>query len=159
MLRIRADRLLNRLAEMAAIGATAEGGVTRLALTDADRQARRLFETWLGGIGLAPRVDRVGNILAIRPGREDLPPVLMGSHLDSVIDGGRLDGPYGVLAALEALETLMGDGVTTLRPVGVVAFTNEEGVRYAPGMLGSHVACGAISVDEARALRGVDGTT
>jgi len=119
-LHIDRRRLLDRLSELGAIGATQDGGVSRLALTDEDREGRRIFETWLQRLGLTARVDRVGNIVAVRPGRAELPPILLGSHLDSVRNGGRLDGPYGVLSALEVLETLHDSGISTLRPIGVI---------------------------------------
>ncbi|MFZ5821208.1 MAG: Zn-dependent hydrolase [Chloroflexota bacterium] len=157
-LRINASRLLQRLDELAQKGAQASGGVSRLALSDADKEGRDLFATWLHELGLAVQVDRVGNILGLRPGQEDLPPVLFGSHLDTVRDGGRYDGAYGVLSALEVLSTLHDHGIQTRRPLGVIAFTNEEGARYVPDMLGSQAYVGDLSVQEAWAATGFDGS-
>lgn len=159
MIRINLQRLLRRLSDLGQIGTTGDGGVTRLALTPADGQARDQLKTWIGHVGLTTRIDRIGNLLAVRPGLEDLPLVLMGSHLDTVHNGGRLDGSYGVLAALEVLETLRDHGVQTRRPLGVVAFTNEEGVRFAPGMLGSQIVCGGMALPDALALKDAEGRT
>lgn len=157
-LRIDASRLLKRLDQLAQKGAQENGGVSRLALSDAEKEARGLFIGWLNELGLNVHVDRVGNILGLRPGREDLPPVMFGSHLDSVRNGGRYDGAYGVLAALEALHSLHDRQIQTRRPLAVVAFTNEEGARYVPDMLGSLAYVGDLSVEEAWAARGFDGS-
>jgi len=157
-LRINPSRLLQRLDELAQKGAQASGGVSRLALSEADKEGRDLFVTWLHEPGLTVQVDRVGNILGLRPGLEDLPPVLFGSHLDSVRDGGRYDGAYGVLSALEVLYTLHDHGIQTRRPLGVIAFTNEEGARFVPDMLGSQAYVGDLSVQETWAATGFDGS-
>lgn len=157
-LRILPTRLLQRLEEMAQTGAQENGGITRLALSDADKVGRDLFVDWLTELGLEVQVDKVGNILGICPGQEDLPPVLFGSHLDTVRNGGRYDGAYGVLAALEVIHTLKDHGILTRRPLGVIAFTNEEGARYVPDMLGSMAYTGYLSVEDAWAARGFDGS-
>jgi N-carbamoyl-L-amino-acid hydrolase len=157
-LRIDASRLLKRLDQLAQKGAQENGGVSRLALSDADKEARDLFIEWLNELGLDVYVDRVGNIIGLRPGREDLPPVMFGSHLDSVRNGGRYDGAYGVLAALEVLHSLHDRKIQTRHPLAVVAFTNEEGARYVPDMLGSLAYVGDLSVDEAWAAKGFDGS-
>ncbi len=157
-LRIDMSRLIRRLEELARMGGQENGGVSRLALSDADKQGRDLFVSWLKELGLSVHVDQVGNVLGLRPGREDLPPLMMGSHLDSVRDGGRYDGAYGVLAALEVLATLHDHRVGTRRSLAVIAFTNEEGARYAPDMLGSLAFVGDLPVQEAWAATGFDGS-
>ncbi|MEZ4496581.1 MAG: hydantoinase/carbamoylase family amidase [Thermomicrobiales bacterium] len=141
-------RLLGRLATMAAIGATDGGGVTRLALSDEDKQARDLLATWMSEAGLEVRIDDVGNMTGHRPGRRDLPPVLIGSHLDTIVKGGRFDGVLGVLAALEVVETLNDHQVTTELPIAIVNWTNEEGVRFEPAMTCAGVAAGRFTVEE-----------
>lgn len=158
LLQINPSRLLQRLEQLAQKGAQENGGVSRLALSDADKEGRDLFVAWLHELGLTVHVDRVGNILGLRPGQEDLPPVLLGSHLDSVRNGGHYDGAYGVLSALEVLNTLQDYSVQTRRPVGTIAFTNEEGARYVPDMLGSLAFVGDLSVEEAWAAKGFDGS-
>jgi N-carbamoyl-L-amino-acid hydrolase len=144
-LSINADRLHASLAELAQIGATTAAGVTRLALSDEDRQARDLLSAWLRDAGLDPNVDDVGNISAIRPGRDAGPPVLLGSHLDTVVRGGRFDGALGVMAALEVIRTLNDHGIETRLPVGLVNWTNEEGVRFEPAMTCSGVVTGRFT--------------
>ncbi len=137
-LRIDGDRLWESLMELARIGATEKGGVCRLALTDLDKEGRDLFIRWCEEAGCTVSVDRVGNIFARRPGLdENLPPVMTGSHLDSQPTGGKFDGAYGVLAGLEVLRALNDAGLETDAPVEVVAWTNEEGSRFSPPMMGS----------------------
>jgi len=154
-----AERLRRRLDAMARIGASAGGGVTRLALTEEDGRARDLLARWLHEIGLEVRMDAVGNLFGIRAGREDAPAVLVGSHLDTVVDGGRLDGSLGVLAALEAAQTLEERGIATRRPLAIVSFTNEEGVRFQPDMMGSLAFAGHLSVEQMRGAAADDGAT
>ncbi len=152
-LRVDGRRLWRRLMEMAEIGATPAGGCNRQALTDEDRAGRDLFTRWCEALGCRVRVDAVGNLFARRVGAVDrLPPVLMGSHLDTQPTGGRFDGVYGVLAGLEVLETLGERGVTTRAPLELVVWTNEEGARFAPAMLGSGVWAGVFPLDEACAV-------
>lgn len=157
-LTIDADRLLTRLDELARIGAI-EGtkGCARLALTDEDKAGRDLVVLWMRDQGLEVTVDHVGNVVATRAGREDLAPVMIGSHIDTVRTGGRYDGNLGVLAGLELVETLAGAGVTTRRPISVAFFTDEEGARFAPDMLGSLVYAGGMAVEEALDVVGIDG--
>ncbi|HUZ01386.1 MAG TPA: Zn-dependent hydrolase [Thermomicrobiaceae bacterium] len=161
-LRINADRLHARLEAMARVGATPAGGVGRTTLSDEDRAGRDLLRSWLEAAGLAVRVDDFGNMTARRPGREDGPPVQLGSHLDSVPRGGRFDGALGVLAALEVVETLNDTNVTTRLPLEVINFTDEEGARFEPAMLGSGAAIGHFPKDyvyartDARGLRFAD---
>ena len=151
-LRIDSERLHRRIAELAAIGAIDGGGCCRLALTDADRDGRDLAVRWMREAGLEVVVDRIGNIVAQRPGRSDGPPVMTGSHLDTVATGGRFDGPLGVLAGLEVIETLNDAGVDTTHPLAVAVFTNEEGVRFAPDMMGSLGFAGLMDAEEILAV-------
>jgi N-carbamoyl-L-amino-acid hydrolase len=156
-LRINGERLLRRVRELAAIGATAEGGCTRLALTDADRDGRDLVVAWMRDLGLAVEIDHVGNVVATLAGRTAAAPVLCGSHIDTVSAAGVYDGNYGVLAGLEVVETLLEAGARTARPVAVAFFTNEEGVRFPPDMIGSLVYAGGMTAEEAQDIIGTDG--
>ncbi len=158
-LRIDPDRLWARLMEMAKLGATERGGVRRLALSDEDGEARGLFRRWCDELGLDVSVDAMGNMFARRAGRRDLPPVLIGSHLDSQPSGGRFDGALGVLAALAVVETLNDHAVETEAPIAVVAWTNEEGARFAPAMLGSGVFASVFSLDYGLTRADRDGVT
>jgi N-carbamoyl-L-amino-acid hydrolase len=146
-LKINGARLMDRLMAMAKIGETPKGGVCRVALTDEDKAGRDLFVKWCQEAGCAITIDKVGNIFAHRSGKDNkLSPVLAGSHLDSQPTGGKFDGVYGVLAALEAIETLNDGQITTLRPVEVVSWTNEEGARFAPGLTGSGTYAGIFDL-------------
>jgi N-carbamoyl-L-amino-acid hydrolase len=147
-LRINGARLRSTLEEMAKIGATPGGGVQRLTLTDEDKQARDLFVTWLKALDLKITIDEMGNIFGKWPGKNnDLPPVMSGSHIDSQPKGGRFDGILGVMGALEVLRTLKESSLETERPIVVVNWTNEEGSRLAPAMVGSGVWVGALDRD------------
>ncbi|MEE9586586.1 MAG: hydantoinase/carbamoylase family amidase, partial [Hyphomicrobiaceae bacterium] len=153
------DRLWASLMEMGRIGATAGGGVGRIALTDLDRQARDLFVHWCEEAGCTVRIDRMGNIFARRPGSDaTLAPVMTGSHLDTQPLGGKFDGIYGVLAGLEAVRAMNDAGVTTRAPIDVVVWTDEEGVRFS-GMLASGVFSGVYTLEEALARTDPDGVT
>jgi len=146
-LRIDGRRLRRSLEEMAAIGATLGGGVERLALSDEDRRARDLLVRWLEELELEVTVDAMGNIFGRRPGRnDDLAAVMSGSHLDSQPRGGRFDGPLGVMGMLEVMRTLRDHEVETDRPLVLVDWTNEEGSRFAPAMVGSGVWAGALDL-------------
>src|SRR5688572_23141503 len=123
--RIDLGRLLVRLDEFNRIGALAGGGNCRLALSDEDRAGRDLLVQWMRELGLAVTIDAMGNIVGLRAGRENVAPVMFGSHVDTVATGGRYDGLYGVLAGLEACEALDDIGIVTRRPLALVAFTNE----------------------------------
>jgi N-carbamoyl-L-amino-acid hydrolase len=158
-LRIDRDRLMARIFELGKIGALDGGGVCRLALSDEDRQARDLVISWMRALDLDISTDSIGNILAVRPGTGDGLPVTMGSHIDSVATGGLYDGVLGVLAGLEIIETLNKAEVSLASPVAVAAFTNEEGARFAPDMMGSGVHQGALDLEEMLAVRGIDGIT
>ena len=143
---INGQRLWQRLMDMAAIGATAKGGCNRQALTDLDRQGRELFIGWCKDAGCSIRVDRMGNIFARRAGLQDhLPAVITGSHLDTQPTGGKFDGVYGVLAGLEVIECLNDHQISTQHPIELVVWTNEEGARFSPAMIGSGVWCGEFS--------------
>ena len=151
-LRVDGARLWDALMELAQIGATAKGGVCRLALTDLDRQGRDLVTGWARKEGMTVTVDQIGNIFMRRPGRDSsLAPVVTGSHIDTQPTGGKVDGNYGVLAGLEVIRTLNQHGITTDAPLEVVIWTNEEGSRFVPVMMGSGVFCGAFSLAHAYA--------
>ena len=157
-LRINGTRLWNSLMELARIGATDKGGVKRLALTDLDRQGRDLVVQWAKAEGLAVTVDAIGNVFMRREGANpNLPPVVTGSHIDTQPTGGKFDGNYGVLAGLEVVRTLNEQGVRTEAPIEVAFWTNEEGSRFVPVMMGSGVFCGAFTLETAYAARDVDG--
>src|SRR5438874_8058572 len=148
-LTINGERLWASLMELARIGATAKGGVCRLAASDLDGEARRLFIRWCEEAGCTVTVDKIGNIFARRPGRNpDLPPVVAGSHLDTQPTGGKFDGAYGVLAGLEVVRTLNDLAYETEAPVEVVVWTNEEGSRFSPAMVASGVYAGVFSLEE-----------
>src|SRR5882762_11219440 len=149
-LQVNGERLWASLMELAQIGATPKGGVCRLAASDLDGQARRLFIGWCEAAGCKVRVDRIGNIFARRPGRDaSLPPVMTGSHLDTQPTGGKFDGAYGVMAGLEVLRVLHDSGYVTEAPIEVAVWTNEEGCRFAPAMTASGVFGGAFELDHA----------
>ena len=150
-------RLLDRIQTLGQVGALEGGGVCRLALTDQDREGRDLVHGWMRELGLATRVDQIGNVVGIRQGAEDSAPVMIGSHIDSVATGGLYDGTLGVLAGLEAVHTLNDAGITTRHPVAVGFFTNEEGARFAPDMMGSAVHQGSLPLVDALETVGTDG--
>ncbi len=159
-LAINIDRLEQRLADLAAIGAI-EGteGCARLALTDEDKDGRDLVITQMRDLGLAVTIDGIGNVIATMPGQIDGPPVMTGSHIDTVRTGGRYDGNLGVLAGLEVIEVLKSAGMVPKRPIAVGFFTDEEGARFAPDMLGSLVYVGGMPLEEALEIRAIDGAT
>ena len=157
--RIDLERLLGRLQQLGAVGALPGGGVCRLALTDDDRRGRDLVVGWMRELGLEVTVDGIGNVVATRPGSEALPAVMTGSHIDTVRTGGLYDGNLGVLAGLEVVAALNEAGVTTRRPLQVAFFTNEEGARFAPDMMGSLVYQGDLDLEVALATVGIDGET
>ncbi len=161
-LRIDVDRLWTRLHELGEVGRIdgpdGEWGNARLALTDDDRAGRDLVVGWMRDLGLTVTIDAIGNVVATRPGRDpSLAPVMSGSHIDTVATGGRFDGNLGVLAALEVAETLEQHGIVTERGFQVAFFTDEEGARFPPDMLGSLVYVGGLAVEEALDIVGVDG--
>src|SRR3981189_2778213 len=153
-LTVNGDRLWASLMELARIGATAKGGVCRLAASDLDGEARRLFIRWCEEAGCTVAVDKIGNIFARRPGRDPaLPPVMTGSHLDTQPTGGRFDGAYGVMAGLELVRTLNDLGCEAEAPIEIVAWTNEEGSRFSPAMVGSGAFTGVFELEAALATR------
>jgi len=159
-IRINGDRLWESLMELAKIGATEKGGVCRLALTDLDREARDLFVKWCKDAGCSVKVDKMGNIFARRPGRDDsLPPIMTGSHIDTQPTGGKFDGCYGVMAGLEVIRTLNDYNYETSAPVEVVVWTNEEGSRFAPAMVASGVFGGVFDLDYGLSRADVNGKT
>lgn len=157
-LQIDSARLWQSLMEMAKIGATKKGGVCRLALTDLDKQGRDLFVQWCKEAGLMIAVDPIGNIFARREGLDNaLPAVGTGSHLDTQPTGGKFDGIFGVLAGLEVVRTLNDSGYKTKAPIELVVWTNEEGTRFAPSMMGSGVYAGVFDLEETLARTDRDG--
>jgi N-carbamoyl-L-amino-acid hydrolase len=155
---VKRDRLWSRLTALARHGAFGETGVNRQALSREDIEARAELIAWAQAIGLEVAVDPIANLFLRLPGREPgLAPVLIGSHLDSQPTGGRFDGAFGVLAGLEAAEALVDAGIRPQRSVDVVAWTNEEGSRFAPGMMGSAAFAGERRLPDLLALRDADG--
>ncbi|MBT3352801.1 MAG: Zn-dependent hydrolase [Nitrospinaceae bacterium] len=158
MLKINGKRLQRSMEEMAKIGATPGGGVNRLTLSDEDREARDLFSRWAREADLSINIDEMGNMFARREGEDkDAPPLMAGSHLDSVPNGGRFDGSLGVLAALEIIRSMNEQDLATRRPIEIVNWTNEEGPRFPPSMLGSGVFAGAFKRDFAYEVRDSNG--
>jgi N-carbamoyl-L-amino-acid hydrolase len=149
--------LLGNIEALARVGAIEGGGCARLALTDEDKAGRDLVVGWMKALGLDVRIDAIGNVIGLRAGRENLPPVMTGSHIDTVRTGGRYDGNYGVLAGLEIVRALNEAGIATRRPIAVAFFTNEEGARFQPDMLGSLVYAGGLGLNEAYAAADKDG--
>ncbi len=146
---VNGPRLMQSIADLGRMGALPGGGVKRLALTPEDQAARDLIVARMAELGLTVRIDRIGNLIGLRPGLESGPPVMMGSHIDTVATGGLYDGNYGVLSGLEVVAALNDRGRTTRRPLAVAVFTNEEGVRFHPDMLGSLVFAGGLPLAEA----------
>jgi beta-ureidopropionase / N-carbamoyl-L-amino-acid hydrolase len=160
MLQINPDRLWRSLMDLAQIGATEKGGVRRLTLTDTDRRGRDQFVAWCKEAGMSVAVDGIGNIFGRRPGAEPgALPVAIGSHLDSQPSGGKFDGAYGVMAGLEIVRTLNDAGVRTRAPIEVAAWTNEEGSRFVPTLMGSGVYAGVFQLEEILSHKDIDGTS
>ncbi|MBX4924843.1 Zn-dependent hydrolase [Rhizobium binae] len=157
---INSERLLGRILELGDIGRDDDGRLIRLAASDTEKLGRDKFVSLIEQAGLEVAVDRIGNIFGIwKPAAvSNLAPLMLGSHIDTVINAGIYDGCYGVLSGLEVIETLVATGFQPSRPIVVAAFTNEEGVRYAPDMMGSLVYAGGLDVDNALATVGTDGT-
>ncbi|MGH8766403.1 MAG: Zn-dependent hydrolase [Burkholderiales bacterium] len=160
MLQINPQRLWQSLMDLARIGATDKGGVRRLTLTDVDRRGRDQFVQWSREAGLDIQIDGIGNIFARRAGTEAaLPPVALGSHLDSQPSGGKFDGAYGVMAGLEVVRTLNDAGIRTRSPVEIAAWTNEEGSRFVPTLMGSGVFSGVFSLESIFENKDADGVS
>ncbi len=159
-LRINGQRLWDSLMELAQIGATAKGGVCRLALSDLDKQGRDLVSRWAKEAGMTITIDKIGNGFLRRPGRNNsLPPVMTGSHIDTQPTGGKFDGNYGVLAGIEVVRTLNDAGIATEAPIEVAWWTNEEGSRFVPVMMGSGVFAKAFTLEHAYAATDTEGKT
>lgn len=157
-LQINGPRLLAQLQTLADIGRTETNACCRLALTDEDKAGRDLVVDWMKALGMSVCVDPIGNVFGVRAGtRPDLAPIMTGSHTDTVRTGGAYDGNYGVLAGLEVVATLNDAKLNTERSIVVGIFTNEEGARFAPDMLGSLVYVGGMPLDEALAIKAIDG--
>ena len=157
-LAINGPRLMDQLKQLAEIGLTETKACCRLALTDDDKRGRDLVVHWMTELGMTVTVDPVGNIFGVRAGsRPDLAPVMTGSHIDTVRTGGAYDGNYGVLAGLEVVATLNEAKQVTERSIIVGVFTNEEGARFAPDMLGSLVYVGGMPLEEALDIKAIDG--
>ncbi len=157
-LRINGERLWGSLMELAKIGATPKGGVCRLTLTDLDRQGRDLVISWAKAAGMTVTIDKIGNGFMRRAGRNNkLPPVMAGSHIDTQPTGGKFDGNYGVLAGLEVVRTLNDAGIETEAPIEVAFWTNEEGSRFVPVMMGSGVFAKAFTLEHAYAAKDTAG--
>ncbi len=158
--KINGPRLWDSLMQMANIGATEKGGCNRQALTDLDKQARDLWVQWAEEAGCDVRIDQMGNIFARRPGLNNaLPAVVTGSHIDTQPTGGKFDGVYGVLAGLEVIRSLNDQKINTNTPIEAVIWTNEEGARFSPAMIGSGVWCGEFSLDYGHNRRDKSGVT
>ncbi len=149
-------RLLRRIADLADVSPIPGGGSCRLALTDEDKAGRDLVVSWMSDLGLEVSIDAIGNVIAVWNVGEGSP-VMTGSHIDTVRTGGRFDGNYGVLAGLEVIETCKTRGIIPKRPLAVAFFTDEEGARFAPDMLGSLVYVGGMQVEEAHDIMSIDG--
>ena len=159
-LRINGDRLWASLMELAQIGATPKGGVCRLTLTDLDKQGRDLVLGWAREAGMTVTIDKIGNGFMRRPGRNNsLPPIMTGSHIDTQPTGGKFDGNYGVLAGIEVVRTLNDHGIETEAPIEVAFWTNEEGSRFVPVMMGSGVFAKAFTLEHAYAATDTEGKT
>ncbi|WP_413701801.1 M20 family metallo-hydrolase [Psychromonas sp. KJ10-10] len=154
---INVARLQSRLQCLGEVGALDGGGVSRLALTDADKKGRDLVVSWMQDLGLDISIDAIGNVIATLKGEQELPCIMMGSHIDTVSTGGLFDGNLGVLAGLEVIETLIDNNITPTTPVSVGFFTNEEGSRFAPDMMGSAVLSQVLSLQTALQTQGIDG--
>ncbi|MCB0991813.1 MAG: M20 family metallo-hydrolase, partial [Acidimicrobiales bacterium] len=154
---ISIDRLMARIEALHQISPIEGGGNARLAFTDEDKAGRDLVVSWMRDLGLEVSVDGIGNVVAVQPGF-DAAPVMMGSHIDTVATGGRFDGNLGVLAGLEVIEAVIDSGAQLERPLAVAFFSNEEGARFAPDMMGSLVYVGGMALEEALSTEGIDGT-
>jgi beta-ureidopropionase / N-carbamoyl-L-amino-acid hydrolase len=156
-MKVDRKRLQKSIEELGRIGATPRGGLTRLALTDEDKRGRDWLVERMKETGLRVTVDQMGNIFGERAGVESLPPVMMGSHADSVPTGGKYDGQLGVLCGLEVIRALNDRKLRTRHPVTLVIFTNEEGARFQPAMIASGVMAGKIALEDAYNARDKDG--
>nr|MDH3137644.1 M20/M25/M40 family metallo-hydrolase [Bacillus velezensis] len=157
---MNSERLLSRLKELGEIGRDRNDRLTRLAASDEDKAGRDLLVTWMKKAGLEVMIDKIGNIFGVWYGSDQNndAPIMIGSHIDTVINAGIYDGCYGVISGLEVINTLKESSFKPERPIVIAAFTNEEGVRYTPDMMGSLVFAGGLSLEKALQTRGTDGT-
>lgn len=158
-MKLNTDRIHERIAALAEIGKTSDDGSRRIALTDDDRAGRDLVVSWMNDIGLEVEIDQIGNVFGTLKGENSGSPIMMGSHIDTVGNGGHLDGCYGVISGLEVINTFIDEGVSPKLDLCVAIFTNEEGVRFQPDMMGSLVYAGGMSVQEAHDAKSTDGET
>jgi allantoate deiminase len=157
---IDGERLWRRISELGEIGGQEEGGVTRLSFTEEERAAKDLVSSYMEEAGLSVYEDAVGNLFGRREGRDpSSPTVLVGSHVDSVYNGGNFDGPLGVLAGIEVLQTMEERGIETEHPIEVVAFTDEEGARFSLGMIGSRALAGKLSAEDLETYEDTEGVS
>ena len=154
------SRLWQRLMELGQIGATDKGGVCRLALTDEEIRARRLLIAWAQEIGLGVYTDEISNLFFRLEGSDrSAAPVVTGSHIDSQPTGGKFDGAYGVVAGFEAVQAIVESGLTPAKPIEIVAWMNEEGSRFSPGMMGSEAFAGRRPLEQILAVSDADGVS
>lgn len=158
-LKINIKRVIDNIEKLSKIGFVKNQGICRLALSDTNKAARDYIVSLMKDLGMEISIDQVGNIIGVKKGLEDLPPVMTGSHIDTVSSGGKYDGALGVLAGLEIIKTLNENNIDTKRPLAVTVFTNEEGVRYKPDMMGSLTYVGGIPIDKVLNTEGSDGST
>lgn len=158
-IKINAERLLKSLQDLGQFGALPHGGTNRLALTDEDKAGRDWTVERMKSLGMTVHIDAIGNGIGTYPGLEDLAPVMIGSHIDTVRTGGLYDGNYGVMSGLEVVAALKEANLHTKRPISVAFFTNEEGARFQPDMLGSLVYVNGLSLEEALSINAIDGPT
>lgn len=159
LLAVKKGRVQEKIEEFAKFGETANGGVTRLALSEEDRLVRNYFREYCERLGLSVKVDDMGNMYGTLEGKENKPPIVIGSHLDSVKKGGKYDGALGVIAGLEVIETLIDNNITPRIPITVVNFTNEEGARFDPAMMSSGVLSGKFQKEKMMESTDVNGVT
>ncbi|GAA0492244.1 Zn-dependent hydrolase [Salinibacillus aidingensis] len=145
---INRKRLINHIEELSQIGRTENGGINRFSFTDEEKKANKLVEDYMKEAGLSVHYDAIGNLIGSVEGTEDLPAILLGSHIDTVPDGGKYDGPVGVLSAIEVMHTLKDQGIKPKHPVKVISFRDEEGTRFGFGMIGSRAVAGTLTTED-----------
>ncbi|MCC3861287.1 hydantoinase/carbamoylase family amidase [Pseudemcibacter aquimaris] len=154
---INFERLKDRITKLSEIGRTPEGGARRIALCEEDKQGRDLVRGWMRELGLEVTIDKIGNVFGVLKGSGNKNPIMMGSHIDTVGNGGHLDGPLGVLAGLEVINTYLDHNIIPDHDLCVAFFTNEEGVRFQPDMMGSLVYAGGYDLEKAYSTKSNDG--
>ncbi|MDR1067887.1 MAG: hydantoinase/carbamoylase family amidase, partial [Clostridiales Family XIII bacterium] len=151
-------RMSEKIGAFSAFGALPGGGITRLSLSQDALNARAEFKKRIEALGMTLEYDDIGNIYAVWPGTEDLPRIVMGSHMDSVRSGGNYDGIYGVLSSLEVAETIIRSGTKLRHPIAVMVWTNEEGARFEPAMMSSGIVLGKFTKESMLAVKETGGT-